>query len=86
MPELPEVETTKRGIAHALLGARVIQAVVRERRLRWPIAANFETAVHGQAVRSVERRAKYILIGFGPMQAAETPRIMEAQHPAAVQL
>ena len=64
MPELPEVETTKRGIAHALLGARVIQAVVRERRLRWPIAANFETAVQGQAVRSVERRAKYILIGF----------------------
>ncbi len=64
MPELPEVETTKRGIAPALLGARVLEATVRERRLRWPIAANFEATVHGQIVRSVERRAKYILIGF----------------------
>jgi formamidopyrimidine-DNA glycosylase len=35
---------------------------VRERRLRWPIAPNFEAAIHGQTVRSVERRAKYILI------------------------
>ena len=64
MPELPEVETTKRGIVHALLGARVLAALVRERRLRWPITANFEAAVQGQMVRSVERRAKYILIGF----------------------
>ena len=64
MPELPEVETTKRGIAGALLNHRVSSAVVRERRLRWPIAANFEDAVQGQTVRSVERRAKYILIGF----------------------
>ena len=39
-------------------------AIVRDRRLRWPIAANFEAAVRGQTVRSVERRAKYILIGF----------------------
>jgi formamidopyrimidine-DNA glycosylase len=64
VPELPEVETTKRGIAHALLRSRVLEATVRERRLRWPIAANFETAVRGRTVRSVERRAKYILIGF----------------------
>jgi len=42
VPELPEVETTKRGICSALLGHRVLNAVVRERRLRWPIAANFE--------------------------------------------
>jgi formamidopyrimidine-DNA glycosylase len=64
VPELPEVETTKRGIAPALIGARVLEAVVRERRLRWPIEANFELAIRGQMVRSVERRAKYILIGF----------------------
>jgi formamidopyrimidine-DNA glycosylase len=42
----------------------VVEAVVRERRLRWPIAAHFESAVRGQSVRSVERRAKYILIRF----------------------
>ena len=66
MPELPEVETTKRGISGALLNHRVLNALVRERRLRWPIAANFEAAVRGQIVRSVERRAKYIVIGFEP--------------------
>lgn len=64
MPELPEVETTKRGISAALVGHRVAKAAVRDRRLRWPIAANFESAVLGQTVRSVERRAKYILVGF----------------------
>jgi formamidopyrimidine-DNA glycosylase len=64
MPELPEVETTRRGIAPALLGHRVTDAIVRERRLRWPIAADFEKNVAGQTVRSVDRRAKYILIGF----------------------
>jgi formamidopyrimidine-DNA glycosylase len=47
-----------------LLERRVLDVIVRERRLRWPIAAHFEAEVRGQTVRSVERRAKYILIGF----------------------
>jgi len=64
VPELPEVETTRRGIAPALIGHSVIDVIVRERRLRWPIAANFEASVQGQTVRTVSRRAKYILIGF----------------------
>lgn len=64
MPELPEVETTRRGIAPALLNRRILSAVVRERRLRWPIASSFEARVRDQTVRKVERRAKYILIGF----------------------
>ena len=64
MPELPEVETTRRGIAPALLNSRVLEAVVRERRLRWPIPVEFERSVRGQVVRAVERRAKYILIRF----------------------
>jgi formamidopyrimidine-DNA glycosylase len=46
------------------LERRVTEFVVRERRLRWPIAANVEAAVRGRTVRSVERRAKYILIRF----------------------
>ena len=62
MPELPEVETTRRGIAPALVARRVIDMVVRDRRLRWPIAANLEAAVRGQPVLSVERRAKYLII------------------------
>jgi formamidopyrimidine-DNA glycosylase len=42
----------------------VIEAVVRERRLRWPIDKKFESSVRRQTVRRIERRAKYILIGF----------------------
>jgi formamidopyrimidine-DNA glycosylase len=64
MPELPEVETTRRGIAPALMARRVLHVVVRDRRLRWPIEAHLETTMRHQTVRSVERRAKYILIGF----------------------
>jgi formamidopyrimidine-DNA glycosylase len=64
MPELPEVETTRRGIAPALIGHRAIDVVVRERRLRWPIDGHFEAALRHQIVRRVERRAKYLLIGF----------------------
>jgi formamidopyrimidine-DNA glycosylase len=62
VPELPEVETTRRGIAPALVGHRIIEAIVRERRLRWPIATRFESVVRNQIIEKVERRAKYILI------------------------
>ena len=64
MPELPEVETTRRGIAPALIGKRVVDVIVRDRRLRWPIPAGFEAVLHQQTIRRIERRAKYILIGF----------------------
>jgi formamidopyrimidine-DNA glycosylase len=64
MPELPEVETTRRGIAPALVGRRVVEVVVRERRLRWPIPAELESAISQQVVRRIERRAKYLLIVF----------------------
>ena len=64
MPELPEVETTRRGITPALVGHRVLDFVVRDRRLRWPIAAEIEAKVKNRTVRSVERRAKYLLIHF----------------------
>jgi formamidopyrimidine-DNA glycosylase len=46
------------------LERRVVDVLVRERRLRWPIAAHFEAAIRGQTVRGIERRAKYILIRF----------------------
>ena len=64
LPELPEVETTRRGIEPALVGRRVLDLRVRERRLRWPIAPDVEAAVRGQTVRRVERRAKYLLLRF----------------------
>ena len=64
MPELPEVETTRRGLGPALIGRRVLALTVRERRLRWPIAPDIEAAVRGQIVRDVDRRAKYLLLRF----------------------
>ena len=65
MPELPEVETTRRGIAPALVGATLVDVVVRERRLRWALPPGFEASLRGQPITSVGRRAKYLLIA-GP--------------------
>ena len=62
MPELPEVETARRGIAPHLIGQRVAAVIVRQRQLRWPIPATLVNALPGQIIRAVERRAKYILI------------------------
>jgi len=64
MPELPEVETTRRGIAPALIGRRVTGVIVRNRRLRWPVTGHLEAAMMHQTVRRIERRAKYLLIVF----------------------
>jgi formamidopyrimidine-DNA glycosylase len=64
MPELPEVETTRRGIAPALIGRRVAEVLVRDRRLRWPVESHLEAMLRHHIVRAVERRAKYILIRF----------------------
>lgn len=63
MPELPEVETTLRGIAPALEGQRIDALVIRNPSLRWPIPATVQQAV-GQTVSGLQRRAKYILIGL----------------------
>ena len=61
MPELPEVETTVRGIATHLIGRRVEELIVRQPRLRWPIPQALRRALPGQKIENVERRAKYIL-------------------------
>lgn len=62
MPELPEVETTRRGIAPALEGRRIRRLVVRDRRLRWPVPAGLERRLAGAEIEAVERRAKYLLL------------------------
>jgi formamidopyrimidine-DNA glycosylase len=65
VPELPEVEITRRGLVSHLVGRRVETVVVRNRNLRWPIARNLGAHISGCTVRTVERRAKYLLIGCG---------------------
>ena len=62
MPELPEVETTRRGIEPYLVGQRVSRVLVRDRRLRWPIPEDLDVRLSGQRIQAVERRAKYLLI------------------------
>jgi len=62
MPELPEVETTRRGIAPLLKGHRIVRAVVREPRLRWPVTPDLDRLVGGQHVLEVSRRGKYLLL------------------------
>ncbi len=64
MPELPEVETTRRGVAPHLEGRKVTQVLVREPRLRWPIPSTLAERLIGQTLRQVSRRGKYLLFGF----------------------
>lgn len=62
MPELPEVETTRRGIEPWLVGRRIDALRVREWRLRWRVPRSLPAKLSGQPIRAVGRRAKYLLI------------------------
>jgi len=63
MPELPEVETTRRGLAPHVVGRRVAAVEVREPRLRWPVAKSLAGKLAGQRIDALERRGKYLLFG-----------------------
>ncbi len=63
MPELPEVETTLRGIRAAVLGRRIEALLVRDGRLRWPVPGDLPARLDGFEVESLRRRAKYLLFG-----------------------
>lgn len=62
MPELPEVETTRVGIAPHLIGRRVEYLLIRQPKLRWPIPRTLIRKLPGQTIRAIERRAKYLLV------------------------
>jgi formamidopyrimidine-DNA glycosylase len=64
MPELPEVETTRRGIATVMTGRPLVQLVVREPRLRWPVPADLPDTLSGRTVLECGRRGKYLLLRF----------------------
>lgn len=64
MPELPEVETTLRGIAPHLQGIAVSDVIIRNASLRWPIPKELPKLLRGHTVRGLYRRAKYILVSF----------------------
>ena len=64
MPELPEVEVTRKGIAPHLVGRTIVAVAVREPRLRWRIPESVRSLA-GRVVRSVKRRGKYLLLDCG---------------------
>lgn len=65
MPELPEVETTRRGIEPHILNKRISSVAVRQPKLRYPVPDNLADALKGKSVRKVERRGKYLLLSIG---------------------
>jgi formamidopyrimidine-DNA glycosylase len=65
VPELPEVETIRRGIEPHVVGRTIDRVVVRDRRLRWPIPRDFSRQLTGRRIRSVQRRGKYLLLDVG---------------------
>ena len=62
MPELPEVETVRRGLTPLITGRRITQVAVRHRGLRWPVAPDFERELQTRAILNVDRRGKYLLV------------------------
>ncbi|MFP4129533.1 MAG: bifunctional DNA-formamidopyrimidine glycosylase/DNA-(apurinic or apyrimidinic site) lyase [Halorhodospira sp.] len=62
MPELPEVEITRRGLEPHVVGRRLTGAVVRQRQLRYPVPEGLAEAVAGERVTALARRAKYLLV------------------------
>ena len=64
MPELPEVEVTRLGIAPHLEGRRVSAVKIIDGRLRWPVPSNLNALLSGQKVFGIERRGKYLLMEF----------------------
>lgn len=88
MPELPEVETSRRGIAPWLQNRRVARVIVRQRQLRWPVPWEIDDLLPGQVIRALQRRAKYLLFRTDAGTAmlhlgmSGSVRIIDAKEPA----
>jgi formamidopyrimidine-DNA glycosylase len=63
MPELPEVETTRRGLAPHVVGRSIANVEIREPRLRWPVAKALPRTLASHRIERLERRGKYLLFG-----------------------
>lgn len=89
MPELPEVETTLRGIAPYVDGHTLERVVIRNASLRWPVPVDEMAALQGSKVLKLSRRAKYILIHFEQavlmlhLGMSGSLRVVDASYPAA---
>lgn len=90
MPELPEVETTCRGLAPYCIGRRIVTAVVRNTQLRWPVPADLAQQISDQTILNLARRAKYLLVTLQRgtlilhLGMSGSLRIMDSDSPAGV--
>jgi len=62
MPELPEVETVRRGLVPRMVGHRIVRLIQRRKDLRVPLPRQFRSKVEGRTVQTIDRRAKYLLM------------------------
>lgn len=89
MPELPEVEITRRGIT-PIAGQTVSAVIVRNPNLRWPVPAGLQRRLAGQVLRTIDRRSKYLLLRFDHgslimhLGMSGSLRIVKAGAPAGV--
>ncbi len=87
MPELPEVETTRRGLAPHVAGRRIVALALHEPRLRWRVPDDLPAKLAGQRITATGRRAKYLLIGLESgslivhLGMSGTLRVLPAQTP-----
>ena len=65
MPELPEVETTRRGLEPLVVGQTIRSLAVREPRLRWPVEPSLDRRLRNRTVQALSRRGKYLLMTTG---------------------
>src|ERR1700704_2631831 len=65
MPELPEVETVRRGLQSAMEGSKIVKAEARRKDLRFPFQEDFVARLEGQTVTGLGRRAKYLMADLG---------------------
>ncbi len=65
MPELPEVETTRRSVAPCVVGRRIAKLHIYDPRLRWPVPKDLRKQLEGKVIDAVSRRSKYLLFRIG---------------------
>ena len=64
MPELPEVETTRRGLEPLIVERKILSVHIYKKKLRWEIPSHLVVTLKNQTIQKISRRAKYLLIDF----------------------
>ena len=64
MPELPEVETTRRGLEPLITDKKIVSIHIYKKKLRWEIPSHLKSTLNNQTIKSISRRAKYLLLEF----------------------